>query len=69
MYDQHYWARRVRELGIGAAHAAGAPTTESLTIALAAALEPDVGSRARSVASVMRGDGALVAARRLMTVA
>lgn len=31
MFDQHYWAERVGHLGIGRAHAAGAPTAESLT--------------------------------------
>jgi len=30
-YDQHYWARRVHQLGIGTAHAPGAPTAGSLT--------------------------------------
>lgn len=66
MYDQHYFARRVRELGIGSAHASGAPTTESLTTALDAALQPDVAARARTIAAAMRGDGARVAAQRLI---
>ena len=34
MYDQHYWAQRVHHLGIGTAHAPGAPTTDSLASAL-----------------------------------
>jgi vancomycin aglycone glucosyltransferase len=67
MYDQHYVARRVRELGIGTAHAAGAPTTESLTAALEAALHADVAARARSTAAAVRGDGARVAAQRLIS--
>jgi len=65
-YDQHYWARRVDQLGIGRAHAPGTPTTDSLTTALADALTPDVSARARAVAGAMRGDGATVAARRLV---
>ena len=66
-YDQHYWARRVHELGAGTAHAAGTPTTESLTAALEQALRPDVAARARSVAPAVRTDGAQVAAERLIT--
>lgn len=65
MYDQHYWARRVGELGIGIAHAPGAPTAESLTRALEDALRPGVAARARGIAGAVRSDGARVAARRL----
>jgi len=65
-YDQHYWAHRVDELGIGSAHAASTPTTESLVAVLERALEHDASARARSVAGAMRGDGAAVAARRLV---
>jgi vancomycin aglycone glucosyltransferase len=65
-YDQHYWAHRIRDLGIGTAHAPGAPTSESLTSALEHTLEPDVAVRARSIAAAMRRDGALTAARRLI---
>ncbi|MFC4535771.1 glycosyltransferase [Sphaerisporangium dianthi] len=64
-YDQPYWAQRVGHLGIGTAHAPGAPTTDSLTTALGRALQPDVAERARTVAAAMRDDGAGVAARRL----
>jgi vancomycin aglycone glucosyltransferase len=66
MYDQHYWAQRVEQLGIGTAHAPGAPTTDSLTSALEKALRADAAARARSVAVVVRRDGAEMAARRLM---
>ena len=66
MYDQHYWAERVRALGIGAAHAAGAPAADSLAGALDRALQPNVAERARSVAAAVRTDGARVAARRLI---
>jgi vancomycin aglycone glucosyltransferase len=65
-YDQHYWAQRVHTLGIGTAHAPGAPTTESLTSALERTLRPDVVASARSVASAVRRDGTEVAAERLI---
>jgi vancomycin aglycone glucosyltransferase len=67
-YDQPYFARRVAELGIGVAHAQGAPTVESLTIALEAALEPSVAERARRVALAVRSDGARLAAQRLVAL-
>jgi vancomycin aglycone glucosyltransferase len=67
MYDQLYWAERVRQLGLGAAHASGTPTADSLTDALNGALRPDVAARARSFAPAVRGDGARTAARRLVT--
>ena len=38
--DQPYWAARVAELGIGAAHDGPAPTAESLSAALRTALTP-----------------------------
>ena len=46
IYDQHYWAQRIHHLGIGTAHAPGAPTTDSLTSALEHTLQPDVAARA-----------------------
>jgi vancomycin aglycone glucosyltransferase len=67
-YDQHHWANRVDVLGIGTAHAPGTPSTDSLTSALERSLRPDVTSRARSVATMVTGDGAAVAARHLVTV-
>ena len=67
LYDQHYWAERIRHLGIGTAFPAGTPTTESLTNALGATLQSEVAVRARSVATAVRRDGAQAAARRLMT--
>jgi vancomycin aglycone glucosyltransferase len=62
-YDQHYFAQRVHQLGIGIAHAPGTPTTDSLTSALEHILQPDVMARAQSIATTVRNDGALVAAR------
>ncbi len=65
-YDQHYWAGRVQQLGIGSALTPSTPTTESLTSALEHALQPDVADRARTIAGKIRNDGALVAAQHLM---
>jgi vancomycin aglycone glucosyltransferase len=67
-YDQHYWAQRVQTLGIGTAHAAGAPTRDSLASALAQSLRPEVAARARAVASTVRRDGTRVAAERLVAL-
>ena len=63
--DQPYWAGRVAELGIGAAHDGPTPTTESLTTALRTALAPETRARATAVAGTIRADGAAVAARLL----
>ncbi|MCS7479454.1 glycosyltransferase [Umezawaea endophytica] len=60
VYDQHYFAGRVRDLGIGSAHPPSVPTIGSLTAALADALRPEVAVRARAVE--VRADGAAVAA-------
>jgi vancomycin aglycone glucosyltransferase len=60
--DQPYWAGRVRDLAIGAAHDGPAPTTESLSAALKAVLTERTRARARSVAATIRTDGAAVAA-------
>jgi vancomycin aglycone glucosyltransferase len=66
-YDQHYWASRVQQLGIGSAHAPGTPATDSLTSALKHTLQPDVTARAQSIATAVRSDGTLVAAQHLIT--
>ena len=66
-YDQHYWAQRIDQLGIGSAHAPGSPTTDSLTRALKRALQPDVAARARAIAPAVRDDGAQIAAQRLVS--
>src|SRR5262249_20162820 len=62
--DQPYFAGRVAELGIGAAHDVSAPTTESLSAALSTALTPETQARAAAVAGRIRADGARVAGRR-----
>jgi vancomycin aglycone glucosyltransferase len=65
LYDQHYWAVRVHDLGIGTAHAPGAPTVASLRSSLEHTLQQDVAARAASVAGQVRLDGARLAAERL----
>jgi vancomycin aglycone glucosyltransferase len=64
--DQPYWAGRVADLGIGAAHDGPTPTFESLTAALKTALAPATGVRAKEVASMIRTDGTAVAAMLLL---
>jgi vancomycin aglycone glucosyltransferase len=64
--DQLYWAGRVADLGIGAAHAGPIPTFESLSAALATALSPGTRARASDVAGKIRTDGAVVAATLLL---
>lgn len=68
-YDQHYWAQRVHALGIGTAHAAGAPTRDSLATALTQSLRPEVAARARALAARVRRDGTRLAAERLVVIA
>ncbi|MFD7628829.1 glycosyltransferase [Streptomyces sp. NPDC059851] len=64
--DQPYWAGRVADLGIGAAHDGPTPTVESLSAALRTALAPETRARALAVAGTVRTDGAAVAARLLL---
>lgn len=68
-YDQHYWAQRVHTLGIGVAHEAGVPTSDSLAGALAQTLRPEVAVRARTVAGTVSRDGTKIAAERLLALA
>ncbi|WP_410666864.1 glycosyltransferase [Amycolatopsis sp. cmx-4-68] len=63
--DQPYWAARVAELGLGAAHDGPVPTTESLTTALGTALQSR--ARAAEVAPTVRTDGAAAAAKLLLS--
>jgi vancomycin aglycone glucosyltransferase len=65
-YDQHYWAKRVEQLGIGRAHEVSMPTTDSLVAALSQALLPDVAARARRIGDLVQTDGAEMAALRLI---
>ncbi|OBH42564.1 glycosyltransferase [Mycobacterium mantenii] len=64
--DQPYWAARVRDLGIGAAHDGPAPSTESLSAVLKTALTEPTRARASAVAATIRADGATVAAKLLV---
>ena len=57
MADQPYFAGRVAELGIGAAHDGPTPTTESLSAALRTTLTPETRARATAVAGTIRTDG------------
>ena len=67
MYDQHYWAHRIHNLGIGIAHAPGTPTSDSLAIALQLALQPGMATRAQSIATTIQRNGVQTAAQRLIT--
>ncbi|MGW0515950.1 glycosyltransferase [Crossiella sp. NPDC003009] len=64
--DQPYWARRVAELGVGAAHDGPVPTFESLSGALRVILNEGTRARARAVAGMIRTDGVTVAASLLL---
>jgi vancomycin aglycone glucosyltransferase len=64
--DQPYWARRVAELGIGAAHDGPTPTVESLSVALRTALTQETRARTTVVAGAVGTDGARTAARLLI---
>lgn len=64
--DQSYWASRVWDLGIGAAHNGPTPTAESLSAALEGALGPQTREQARVVADTIRTDGAKRAATMLL---
>jgi vancomycin aglycone glucosyltransferase len=64
--DQPYWAGRVANLGIGAAHDGSTPTVESLSAALETALTPETRARATAVAGMIRTDGPTVAAKMLL---
>jgi vancomycin aglycone glucosyltransferase len=63
--DQPYWASRVAELGIGAAHDGPVPSFDSLSAGFRAALAPETRERAAAVAGTIRADGARIAAERL----
>ncbi|MHC3467823.1 glycosyltransferase [Streptomyces sp. 7R007] len=64
--DQPSWARRVAELGIGAAHDGPTPTLGSLSAALGTALTPETRARATAVSGTVRTDGAATAAKLLL---
>jgi vancomycin aglycone glucosyltransferase len=67
--DQPYWARRVADLGIGAAHEGPGVTVRSLSAALATALTPQIRDAAAEVAGTIRSDGAAAAAKLLLEAA
>jgi vancomycin aglycone glucosyltransferase len=66
LYDQYYWGRRVRDLGIG--HAGLTPadlTGPALAGALETCLQPETTARARALAGHIASHGARAAAERL----
>jgi vancomycin aglycone glucosyltransferase len=66
LYDQYYWANRVRRLGIGVAGPlATRLTVAALVRALRECLRPDVAARAQAFASRVERHGARLAAQRL----
>ncbi|MFD4867173.1 glycosyltransferase [Streptomyces sp. NPDC058412] len=67
--DQPYFAGRVAELGIGAAHDGPTPALASLSVALRTALTPETRTRATAVAAAFHADGAMVAAKLLVDAA
>ncbi|MFE3767809.1 glycosyltransferase [Streptomyces sp. NPDC059104] len=67
--DQPYFAGRVADLGIGAAHDGPTPTFESLSAALKTALTPETSARATAVAAAFQADGAAIAAKLLYKTA
>jgi vancomycin aglycone glucosyltransferase len=69
MGDQPYWAGRVWDLGIGAAHEGPTPTAKSLSAALESALTSGTRARAAAIATRMQSDGALRAAKLLLQLA
>ncbi|MER6670369.1 glycosyltransferase [Amycolatopsis japonica] len=66
MFDQPYFAQRVRDLGAGTS-ITGEPSVEALTLALGEVLRPEVASRARKVGGEVRTDGVDVAAQLLIS--
>jgi vancomycin aglycone glucosyltransferase len=64
--DQPYWAGRVAELGIGAAHDGPTLSPDSVSVALTVALTRKTRARARAVAGEIRTDGTTVAASLLL---
>jgi vancomycin aglycone glucosyltransferase len=64
--DQPYWAARVADLGIGAAHDGPVPGLESLSAGLGTALAPRTRERAAAIAGAIRTDGARLAAEMLV---
>jgi len=66
--DQPYWASRVSELGIGAAHDGPIPRTGSLLAPLSTSLAPETRKRAAAFAKMVRSDGTVIAAGLLVAV-
>ena len=70
LYDQHYWAHRVQQLGIGvSAGLVEKLSSERLVDALRKSLRPERVERAKAVATRIESHGATVAAERLSEMA
>jgi vancomycin aglycone glucosyltransferase len=66
MYDQHYWAGRIQQLGLGSTLTTATPSADLLTDALRQALQPELAARAQTMSTLVGDDGTRVAARRLI---
>jgi vancomycin aglycone glucosyltransferase len=64
--DQPYWASQLVRLGIGVAHGGPVPSFASLASGLDTALAPLTRERAKTIASKIRADEAMTAARMLV---
>ncbi|KEQ03225.1 glycosyltransferase [Pseudorhizobium pelagicum] len=64
--DQYFWADRVSALGIGIKIDGAAPSTTSLSHAIAIVLSDSMRNLARDVSARMRADGAAQAARTIL---
>jgi len=69
MADQHYWARRVRALGLGPGPVAWRSLARELPSATSWAHSPDCVASARSLAASIVADGAAVTARVVFSAA
>lgn len=66
LYDQGYWAHRVKRLGIGESMPRGQLTLGGMVKALRRCLEPEVAARAAELAPRIELHGARIAAERLV---
>lgn len=67
LYDQHYWAGRVRQLGIGVQGLAPENlAVEAVISALRECMHPDVAARASQLSECVERFGARAAAHRLI---
>jgi vancomycin aglycone glucosyltransferase len=66
IYDQYYWAHRIRLLGAGVSTPSGEPlSVRTVSEALRECLRPEVMTRAHELSGALKLDGARIAAARL----